>query len=313
MAENPVIRVGHLQITDHLILGVSADKIKKGEEVLETCTLEPVLMHGWNQVADALSNESIEGAFILAPTAMDLFKSGVAIKLILFTHRSGSILVKNKAAGINKMEDFKGKIVLIPYQLSVHTMLFHKLLAEMGLKPGTTKDPDADVFLEVMAPSMMPDAIQYDEDGEIGGFIVAEPIGSQVIAGGYGEMVCLSKELWPEHPCCVFVVRNDIIEKHPAAIQEITNSLVNAGIFIDENPEEAAIIGAGFLNQDEDVIRSVLSDPVDRITTSRLYPSVNDLNVMQNYMLNDMKIMTSTIDMDQFVETRFAEAANAQK
>ncbi len=312
MADNPVIRIGHLQITDHLILGVSAEKIKKGDETLSHCTLEPILMHGWNQVADALSNESIEGAFVLAPTAMDLFKSGVGIKLILFTHRSGSILVKNKAAGIKRMEDFKGKIVLIPYQLSVHTMLFHKLLADMGLKPGTTKDPDADVFLEVMAPSMMPDAIQYDEDGEIGGFIVAEPIGSQVITAGFGEMVCLSKDLWPEHPCCVFVIRNEIIEKHPAAVQEITNSLVASGLFIDSFPEEAAKTGASFLNQDEAVIHSVLSDPVDRITTSRLFPRVNDLNVMQQYMMNDMNIMTSTIDMNQFVETRFAEAADAE-
>lgn len=312
MADNPVIRIGHLQITDHLILGVTADKINKGEETLSNCTLEPVLMHGWNQVADALTDESLEGAFILAPTAMDLFKAGVGIKLILFTHRSGSILVKNKAAGIKKMEDFKGKIVLIPYQLSVHTMLFHKLLAEMGLKPGTTNDPEADVFLEVMAPSMMPEAVQYDEDGEIGGFIVAEPIGSQAIAGGYGEMVCLSKDLWPEHPCCVFVVRNEIIEKHPEAVQEITNSLVQSGFYVDNNPEEAAITGANFLNQDEAVIRSVLSDPVDRITTSQLFPRVSDLSVIQNYMLNDMKIMTSTIDLNQFVETRFAETANAK-
>lgn len=313
MADKPVIRIGHLQITDHLILGVTADKIARGEETLSNCTLETVLMHGWNQVADALTAESLEGAFVLAPTAMDLFKAGVGIKLILFTHRSGSILVKNKAAGIKKMADFKGKIVLIPYQLSVHTMLFHKLLAEVGLKPGTTKDPDADVFLEVMAPSMMPEAVQYDEDGEIGGFIVAEPIGSQAIAGGYGEIVCLSKDLWPEHPCCVFVVRNEIIEKYPDAVQEITNSLVQSGIYIDSNPDEAAKIGAAFLNQGEDVIKSVLSDPVDRITTSRLFPRVNDLIVIQNYMLNDMKIMTSTIDMNQFVETRFAEAANAKK
>ncbi len=312
MADNPVIRIGHLQITDHLILGVTADKIEKGEENLTNCTLEPVLMHGWNQVADALTAENLDGAFILAPTAMDLFKAGVGIKLILFTHRSGSILVKNKAAGIKKMEDFKGKIVLIPYQLSVHTMLFHKLLAEVGLKPGTTKDPEADVFLEVMAPSMMPEAVQYDEDGEIGGFIVAEPIGSQAIAGGYGEMVCLSKDLWPEHPCCVFVVRNEIIEKYPEAVQEITSSLVQSGLYIDSNPEEAAKTGAKFLNQDEEVIKSVLSDPVDRITTSKLFPKVNDLIVIQNYMLNDMKIMTSTIDMNQFVETRFAEAANAK-
>jgi NitT/TauT family transport system substrate-binding protein len=312
MPDIPVIRIGHLKITDHLILGITDDKIKTGVETLKHAILEPVLMHGWNQVADALSDGSLEGAFILAPTAMDLFKSGVPIKLILFTHRSGSILVKNKAAGISRMQDFKGKIVLIPYQLSVHNMLFHKLLAEMGLKPGTTKDPHADVFLEVMAPTMMPEAIQYDDEGEIGGFIVAEPIGTQAIKQGFGDQVCLSKDLWPGHPCCVFVVRDEIIQNHPAAIQEITNSFVQSGFFVDKNPEKAAVIGAEFLGQNVDIITSVLSEPSDRITTSELFPKVNDLIVIQDYMIHDMNIMTSSIDMNRFVDPRFAGAAGAK-
>jgi NitT/TauT family transport system substrate-binding protein len=312
MTDIPVIRIGHLKITDHLILGISADKIRTGVETLKHCVLEPVLMHGWNQVSDSLADGSLEGAFILAPTAMDLFKSNVPIRLLLFTHRSGSILVKNKRAGIKKLSDFKGKIVLIPYQLSVHHMLFHRLLAEMGLKPGTTKDPGADVFLEVMAPTMMPEAIMYDDIGEIGGFIVAEPIGTQAIAGGYGESVCLSKDLWPGHPCCVFVARQDIIDSHPEAIEEITNSFVQSGFFMDKNPEKAATIGASFLSQEESLIRSVLSEPADRITASELFPRISDLSVIQDYMIHDMNIMTSSIDMKLFVDDRFAKNAGAK-
>lgn len=312
MPDIPVIRIGHLKITDHLVLGITADKIRNGVETLKHCILEPVLMHGWNQVADALSDGGLEGALILAPTAMDLFKSQVPIKLILLTHRSGSILVKNKAAGIKTMRDFKGKIVLIPYQLSVHHMLFHRLLAEVGLKPGTTKDPHADVFLEVMAPTMMPEAIEYDEEGEIGGFIVAEPIGTKAVAGGYGEEVCLSKELWPGHPCCVLVMRDHVIRDYPEAVQEITNSFVQSGFFMDKNPAEAAKIGSTFLAQDEMLIRSVLSSPADRITASELFPRINDLIVIQDYMIHDMNIMTSSIDMNAFVDTRFAKTAGAK-
>lgn len=312
MPDIPVIRIGHLKITDHLVLGITAEKIRNGVETLKHCILEPVLMHGWNQVADALSDGGLEGALILAPTAMDLFKSQVPIKLILLTHRSGSILVKNKAAGIRNMRDFKGKIVLIPYQLSVHHMLFHRLLAEVGLKPGTTKDPHADVFLEVMAPTMMPEAIEYDKEGEIGGFIVAEPIGTQAVAGGYGEEVCLSKDLWPGHPCCVLVMRDHVIRDYPEAVQEITNSFVQSGFFMDKNPAEAAKIGSAFLAQDEMLIRSVLSSPADRITASELFPRVNDLIVIQDYMIHDMNIMTSAIDMNAFVDIRFAKTAGAK-
>ena len=306
------IKVGHLKITDHLILGVTEDHIKNGKESFQHCALEMVLKMGWNEMADALTDGSIDGAFVLAPTAMDLFKAGVGIKLILFTHKSGSILVKNKAANIEKIEDFAGKVVLIPYQLSVHNMLFHKLLAEKGLKPGTGKDGNVDVLLEVMAPMMMPEAIQYDEEGEIAGFIVAEPIGSQAIAGGYGEEFYLSKDLWPSHPCCVFVVRDDVIGQYPDAVHELVQSLVKAGQFIEDDSSSAAEIGATFLGQDKGVVERVLTEPKDRISTGELFPVIDDLAMIQDYMFDNMKIMKSKIDLGKFVDTSFAAAAGAK-
>ena len=312
MAEKPMLKIGHLKITDHLILGVTDLKLKKGMEKFEHCDLQTVLKNGWNEVADALATKALDGALILAPTAMDLFKSGVDLKLLLLAHRSGSILVKNKRANIQKIEDFAGKTVLIPYQLSVHNMLFHRLLSEKGLKPGRAVEKDVDVTLEVVAPFQMPEALQYDEDGEIGGFIVAEPIGSQVIASGLGEEFYLSKDLWPAHPCCVFVMRSEIIEKHPEAVQELTNSFVKSGLAIDAQPDPAAAIGAQFLSQEKSVIHKVLTDPPDRIGTHELFPVLEDLDLIQKYMMDQMKIMTSLIDLNKFVDTRFAKVAGAK-
>ncbi|RLC00212.1 MAG: twin-arginine translocation pathway signal protein [Deltaproteobacteria bacterium] len=312
MAEKPAIKIGYLKITDHLILGVTDLKLKKGMEKFEHCTLEPVVKNGWNEVADALSVKSLDGALILAPTAMDLFKAGTDVKLLLFAHKSGSILVKSKNANIEKIEDFAGKTVLIPYQLSVHNMLFHKLLSEKGLKPGRSTEKGIDVTLEVVAPFQMPEAIEYDEEGEIGGFIVAEPIGSLVIAKGHGEEFYLSKDLWPNHPCCVFVVRNEIIEKYPEAIQEICDSFVKSGLAIDAQPGPASVIGGDFLSQDKDVIKKVLTDPPDRILTGELFPIIEDLDTIQKYMMDEMKIMTSLIDLDKFVDTSFAKKAGAK-
>ncbi|ACN16013.1 ABC-type nitrate/sulfonate/bicarbonate transport systems, periplasmic binding component [Desulforapulum autotrophicum HRM2] len=312
MADKPILKIGHLKITDHLILGVTDLKLKKGMETFDHCGIQTVLKNGWNEVADALATKALDGALILAPTAMDLYKSGVGLKLLLLAHRSGSILVKNKKANIQKIEDFAGKTVLIPYQLSIHNMLFHKLLSEKGLKPGRSGEKDVDVILEVVAPFQMPEALQYDEDGEIGGFIVAEPIGSQVIASGLGEEFYLSKDLWPGHPCCVFVMRDEIIEKHPEAVQELTTSFVKSGLAIDAQPDPASAIGANFLAQEKVVIQKVLTDPPDRITTSRLFPVIEDLDTIQHYMMDKMKVMTSLIDLDGFVDTRFAKIAKAK-
>jgi len=305
-------RIGHLRITDHLILGVAKELEAAGRESFSQCDPRPVAKTGWNEIADALAGSELDAAFVLAPTAMDLYKSGVDLRLVLFTHKTGSVLVKNKRAGIDKIEDFKGKVVLIPYQLSVHNMLFHKMLASVGLKPGTGRDPDADVLLEVMAPVMMPQSIEFDEDGEIGGFIVAEPFGSQAVKGGYCEEFALSKDLWPKHPCCVFVVRADVAKDHPGAVQEVVDALVRAGAYVGENPAEAARIGAGFLNQEEDVIHKVLTEPRDRILTDELRPVVEDLRTIQDYMCDVMGVMKSKIDLDAFVDDSFAVKAGAK-
>ena len=312
MAEKTGIKIGYLKITDHLILGVSDLKQKKGMETFDHCTLVPVVKNGWNEVADALSTKALDGAMILAPCAMDLFKSGVDLQLLLFTHKSGSILVKSKKARIEKIEDFAGKTVLIPYQLSVHHMLFHRLLSEKGLKPGRSTEKGIDVTLEVVAPFQMPEALAYDDEGQIGGFIVAEPFGSQVIAQGHGEEFFLSKDLWPGHPCCVFVVRSEIIARYPQAIQEICTSFVRSGLAIDAQPEPASVIGGNFLSQDRALIKKVLTQPPDRIITGELFPVIEDLDTIQKYMMDKMNILTSLIDLEKFVNTQFAHKAGAR-
>ena len=312
MANKPVLKIGHIKITDHLILGVTDAMNGKGNHSFDSFILENVCKTGWNQVADGLLDGELDGAFILAPTAMDIFKAGAGIKLLLFSHKNGSIIVTNKAANIRNIEDFEGKVVLVPYQLSIHNYLFHKMLADKGLRLGTGEDKNATVTIEVMAPVMMPEAIEYDDEGEIGGFIVAEPIGSKAIAAGYGEEFCLSKDLWPNHPCCVFVARDEVIEKHPDALHELVESLVRSGCFIKDNPSEAAKIGSNFLGQEQSVVERVLSEPKDRITTHELFPHIDDLNTIQDYMCDVMHVMRSKIDMERFVDTRFAETAGAK-
>lgn len=307
MADKSTIKVGHLKITDHLILGVTQSQIESGLTSFDTFNLETIPYLGWNQISDALKVGEIDACCILAPTAMDLYKSGVNIKLILFAHKTGSVLVKNKAAAIESIADMKGKMIAIPYQLSVHHMLLHQLLKENGLEPGSGKD----VGLEVMAPSQMPQAIQFDEEGEIGGFIVAEPFGSQAVAEGYGQEFYLSKDLWPKHPCCVVAVNNELIESNPDAVQELTDSLVASGRFIQEEKAEAAKIGAAFLGQTEEVVSRVLSEPVDRVMTNELMPVVDDLSKIQDYMCDTMDVLKGKIDLDKFVDTRFAKKAGA--
>lgn len=308
MPQKPVIKVGHIKITDHLALGVTQDKVEKGETTFEHFDLETQFFVGWNALGVEFRNGDLDAAFILAPYAMELFHSGVKANLVLFGHRDGSIIIKNKNANIETIQDFKGKTVLIPHFLSVHNMLFERMLRENGLEVGVGKD----VTFEVIAPSQIPQAMEWDENGSIGGFIVAEPFGSQVVKAGYGEEFALSKDVWPHHPCCVVVVKEDIIQQHPEAVQELVDSLVESGNFIEQETDAAAQVGAGFLGQEVNVIKRVLNEPKDRVSFNKMLPTLDELDLMQTYLTGNINAMSDKIDLESFVITQFAQTAGAQ-
>lgn len=308
MPDKIKLRVGHLKITDHLILGITRKKLELTAETFNKCEIEAVPMTGWNQIGEKLINGEIDVAFMLAPYAMELFHSGIDIRLVLFSHRSGSTIVTNKKAGIEKIEDFKGKTILIPYHLSFHHIVIDKICKEKGLEVGAGKD----VVFETVAPSQIKEFLGYDENGDIGGFIVAEPYGSQVVKEGIGKELALSKDIWPDHPCCVVIVRNEILEKHEEALEELTTSFVKSGFFVGKNSEKAAAIGAEFLDQSYDVMKRVLCDPPDRLTTERLMPTPDELEKMQTYLTGEISAMSGKIDLEKFIDTRFADSAGAK-
>jgi len=305
MAQKPTLKVGHIRITDHLILGITKDKINKGT-VLENLNLETSVYRGWNPLQEDLRSGTVDAAFILAPIAMELFQNGIKLKLVLQAHKSGSVLIINKRANIETLEDFKGKTILIPHYLSVHHLLFDKLLRESGIPIGVT-----DVRFEVEAPSEIPEIIEWDEEGTVGGFIVAEPFGSQVVKAGYGDEFKLSKDIWPNHPCCVFVVRQEFIDSNKDGIQELVNNFVASGQMVQEDIDSSAAVGAEFLDQEVDVIKRVLTDPPDRVIFNELLPVVDDYDYMQTYLTETIKAMSGKIDLDAFVDSTFAEKAGA--
>ncbi|MHB1015464.1 MAG: chemotaxis protein CheW, partial [Desulfurivibrionaceae bacterium] len=307
------LKMAHIQITDHLALGVLKHQITSGHKIPQHFSLDTLCMPGWNPVQKALENGEVDGAFILAPMAMDLFSYGVPIKLVLFAHRNGSICVRNKTGKYAKpyQQFFKHKTFYIPHKMSVHNMLAHMYFTQMGLRPGVAGKEAVNVLFDVVPPVAMPEFLKENPDAS--GFLVAEPIGSRAITAGIAERQFLSSEVWQDHPCCVVVFREEILSKYPEAVQEFTTMLVEAGIHIRDHVDEAAEIAVTFLDPQKKIglepglLRNVLSDP-QGITTDNLYPVLEDLEAIQDYMTAKMEI-GRRINLAEFVDTRFADIA----
>jgi chemotaxis signal transduction protein/ABC-type nitrate/sulfonate/bicarbonate transport system substrate-binding protein len=308
-----VLKVAHIQITDHLALGVLKNRIETQQLKPHTFSLQTQCMMSWNLVQDALERGQVDAAFILGPIAMDLFNYGAPIRLVLFAHRNGSIMVRNKTMDYRKpyQQFFKHKTFFIPHRMSIHNMLAFKYFSEMGLKPGVVGAGAVNMMFEVAAPVNMPAFLA--ETPNACGFMVAEPIGSRAIAAGIAEKQLISSEIWDQHPCCVVVFREDFINRNTDAVHEFTNLLVDSGKFIGNYPQQSAEIATSFLDPekklglDPSLLLRVLTEP-NGITTNNLYPVMEDLDTIQRFMKDQMNI-GAIIDLEKFVDLRFANVA----
>lgn len=307
------LKLAHIQITDHLVLGILKHQIANGLVKPKYFDLQTLCIPGWNPIEKALKENEIDGALVLAPIAMDLFAYSVPINLVLLAHRNGSIMVRSSryqaldAAATREV--YTERIVCIPHKMSVHNMLAHQFLKGLDLNPGVPGNPGVNVFFEVVPPIQMPRIMK--ENDEMAGFIVAEPIGSNAIAGGIADQQFLSASIWDGHPCCVLALQAEVIKKYPDAVYELSSLLAKAGRFAEENKQQAAEIAVKFLDPNGNlglstpVLYNVLTDPRG-ITMNNLYPDLEDLDKMQRYMHDEMGI-GNIIDLEKFVDIRFGD------
>jgi len=315
-----IINIAHLPITDHIILGALKYLISQGELKPRHFDLKTQRMLLWNPVQRALERGEVDAVFILTPIAMDLFHFGMPIKLLLLTHKNGSIcvtnsdrpdFVKNKQL---QQKFFKNKTFYLPHLLSIHHMLSHQYFTRIGMNPGFTDNKKANLFYEVIPPIIMPDFQSRDKD--VGGFMVAEPIGTKAINSKMGQHLFLSSELWDNHPCCALIMRTELIESNHDAIQELITMLVKAGKFVHNSPETASQMGVSFLDSDKkigltpEMLSEVLKNPKN-IRTDDLFPNLEDLDRIQQYMYHKMGY-GELIDLEKFVDTSYAEIACKQ-
>ncbi len=306
------LNVAHIQITDHLALGVLKHRIDTGELEPEYFDLTTTMKPGWNPIQEGLENGEIDCAFVLAPIAMDLFAYDSPIELVLFAHKNGSTFVRNRHYDVrfdSLQSYYKYKVVDIPHKMSVHHMLAHQFLKELGLKPGVPGKTAINVRFEVVPPVKMPGIMQENED--VAGFMVAEPIATKAIYGEIGSLEFLSAARWNNHPCCIVAMQKEYIDKYPEAVQEFVGLLKDTGEYIEDDKAKAAEIAVKFLDPqgklglNSQVLQNVFAQP-QAIRWDGLDPTLEDLDKVQKYM-HDVMGIGKIIDLEKFVNKVFAD------
>lgn len=300
--EKRKIVVAYLPVTCQLTCPVT-DYISKfslsGEIFL------PRMFQGFPEIKEALISNRVQAAFIVAPLALALRAQGVPIKIVYLGHRYGSAVVVRKDGPIKTFADMRGRTVAIPSRFSDERLLLFRAMKIFNIKPGEIK------MLE-MAP---PDVSSALAARAIDAFVMGEPFPSQAEMAGFGRVLFQAREYWPDYMSCILVVRQDLIDTRPDAVQVLVDGIARSGLWLDTSKphrEDAAdFVGRFYYNQKPALLRWALTKPMDRVVYSPLAPRKADFDMVRDLMM-ETGILNKKLDFSDYTDVRFSEGAGVE-
>lgn len=252
-----LVKIGYLPITDHLL--IIADNLYPN-------TFSPLKFSSWADISQSFSAGSVDAAFLLAPLALKVASQNTNIKAVMAGHRNGSVLVVGKDSNINDVAGLKGKKIAIPSRFSIHYLLLVDLLKQHNISQN-------DVTLVDMAP---PEMLFSLKSKAIDAYIVAEPFGVQAQKADIGKALLLSKDIKPNHICCILCV-SDKLYKDSNTLKNLIENFAKTAVFIESNPDKAADISQKYLGQKPDIIDAIIKNDA-RITYKNLVIAQSEID-----------------------------------
>jgi NitT/TauT family transport system substrate-binding protein len=254
-------RVGFLPVTCHLTCPVT-DYINT--QIDGEGFYEPIRFQGWPELKEAFLSGYTPATFILAPMAIKLREEGVPLKIVYLGHRDGTAMMVHRESDIYRIEDLRGKTIAVPNRYSNQRLLVFKALRERGIGLD-------EVTLVEMPPPDMPAALYSRAVDAVSS---GEPFMGQTELDGYGRILYLTKDVWPEFISCVLAVHEDYIREDRASVQRLVDGIASSGKWLDETMDHrlqaAEFVSKHYYNQHPRLLSFVLSKPPDRVKYTNL-------------------------------------------
>jgi NitT/TauT family transport system substrate-binding protein len=266
------------------------------------------MFQGFPEIKEALMSNRMQAGFMVAPMAIALRAQGVPIKIVYLGHRYGSAVVVHKDGPIKSFADLKGKVVAIPSRFSDERLILFRAMEKHGM--------DAkDIRMVEMAP---PDVAGALAAKAVDAFSMGEPYPSQAEMAGFGRVLFNAREYWPDYTSCVLVVRQDVIDTKPQAVQVLVDGIARSGLWLDNPPKRRArrehaaeFVGRHYYRQDPKLLKWALTNPLDRVTYQPLTPYKDDFELIVRLMIQT-DVLDRRIEFEEYVDVQFAEGAKHQ-
>ncbi len=268
----------------------------------------PRMFQGFPEIKEALISNQMQAGFMVAPMAIALRAQGVPVKIVYLGHRYGSAVAVRKDGPVKTFADLKGRTVAIPSRFSDERLILFRALAANGMAA-------SDIRMVEMSP---PDVAGALAAGAIDAFSMGEPYPSQAEMAGFGRILFHAREYWPDYISCVLVVREDVIQKKPEAVQVLVDGVARSGLWLENPPKRRArrehaadFVGRFYFRQDPRLLKWALLKPEDRVQYQPLTPLRKDFELIVKLM-RETGVLDRDIAFEEYIDPRFAEGAKTQ-
>lgn len=257
------INIGYIPITDAAPLLVGHAKDFFEEEGFES---NVTLIRGWATLAESFQAGDVNVAHFLYPmTYWMRYGLGYPAKVMAWDHTDGSGVTV--AGDVSDWSDLGGETFAVPFWYSTHNVILQLILRDKEINPILEGEPNDDqVKLIVMAPPDMPPALG---NGDIKGYVVAEPFCALGELNTDGKMLRFTGDVWYKHADCVLTINENDLNSNPEWAQAVVRGTVRAQRWLNNNKSEAANLlsneGEGLLPQPREPLERVFTsyDPED--------------------------------------------------
>lgn len=280
------VTIGYLPSDHDSALFVADQQGLYKEKGIET---ELVQFNNGGDLMTAMASGKVDVGYVGISPVLSSVEKGVPVKIISAAQNEGSGVIVSSNSGINSAADLNGKNVATPGEASIQYVLLNILLKNNGLSIDK-------VNASAMKTPSINDAIKSNT---IDAGVTFQPFVSSSEADG-NKVLMNSSQISPNHPCCVVVASQDLIDKNPELVKNITAIHENATNYINSNVQNNASSVVKLLPKD------IVSNEDVEAKSLASFPFLSGLN--DTYKANvdafmkvevDLGILNSTIPHDK--------------
>jgi NitT/TauT family transport system substrate-binding protein len=284
-----VIRMGYMPVVTNLAAPLLDYVTREGNGL----QFKAIKFASFAEMAEALRNDAIEAAFMIAPLAVVLHQQGVDVRVVYIGNRHGSTLVARKDLAVNDLRDLAGRTVAVPMRYSGHNLSLLQEMAASGLAN--------QINIVEMNP---PDMAAALSSGALDAYYVGEPFAAQTLRSGEARLVHHVESIWPGFICNLMLVKGNLIDERPEDVQRLVDGAVRSGLWAKDHLREVATVAAQYWNQDPDLIHYAMNTPENRIVFDQSTPKKEELQYLGSLMHRFG--LTDSADIEGLVSDRFA-------